>query len=469
MKKYFVKALILVFGLGVATTFTACHNGEDSVQVTNDVPTTNLKHSISGTILASDGSELTNATVKINGSTVAVSGSTFTKDGLTDGSYKVEISKAGYKSIEETVDLAIETVNGKKAAKNVVKVYYLANDVATTAQTVATTAQTSSEITIETTSQKDADGNKANDTEESITVQTETQAVTAAEQNDIEAQIKAQGGTSINDLQISVTNITSLEDAKAVARANNVAASRMTRATTAMPNNNELLAGVALQAGKFQINMPAGKPYVMKVKMPDDVKGAISLFRTYTGDKWTAIDIKNPQAEGIESIDLSTPGMVLIKLSIVRTQSFGFGVVVGSSVDETSYEDIEAAPITNGATARSISSMPYTVKAGVVVSQSSTGALTDFLRKIVVRTYGTRLVKEAKIVTKNYVFQPAYQMHANGTLYLSGFQKVKVTTFSVSNSNAKFTATEYGDAFVAPYEVFDEDEITVHDGGSVRR
>ena len=472
MKQLLTKTLILVFGLSVATALVSCHTGVNSSEVVTDIAP---KHSINGTILKADGTVLNGATVKINGSAVSVSGNTFSRDGLRDGSYTIEITCDNYKSVSDKIDLAVETVNGKSTARNVEKTYYLSEDIASTPVAIGGSAQASDEITIETTDHTDDNGDKINDTDKDINVQAETPVVTG-DPNDadsylgnINQQIKDQsnGEEDINDFKITLSNITSLEDAQAVARANKIATSRMTRATTEMPYNNELLAGVAVNAGAYTITLPGNKTFTITIKMPEDVKGAITLFRTFIGDKWTKVDMSNPNADGIKSIDITTEGVIKIELTKIQTQSFGFGVVVGSSVEDTRWEDVVAEPIVNGSTGRTVTSMPYTVNSGVVLSQSTSSSLTDFLRKIVIRKYGTRVVKNVKKVSKNYVFSPAYQMHANGVLYLSGWQEVVETSFWVENSQAKFTATEYGEAFLAPYEVWNEiDEVVVHGGGS---
>ena len=472
MKKLLIKALVLVFGLGVTTTFTACHTGENSSDVVTNVTP---KHSISGTILKSDGTALTGATVKINNSAVTVSGNTFSRDGLADGTYTIEIACAGYKTITESVDLALETVKGSTMAKAISKTYYLADDAVSNPLTFGSTSAQDA-IVIETTAHKDADGTNANDTEGQIEVEAATPTITGdandptTDLGDINQQIQDQSGNTedITNYSVTLTNITCLEDAKAVAVANKVASSRMTRATTAMDADHELLAGVAVNAGPYTITLPGTMTFTITIKMPDDVKGAITLFRTFTGDKWNKIDMKNlntTEAAGIKSIDTNTAGVIKIELTTIQTQSFGFGVVVGETTTETRWDEVVVDPITTGATARKVSSMPYKMNTGVVLTQSSKSSLTDFLRKIVIRKYGTRIVKTPKVVDKQYVFSPAYQMHANGTLYLTGWQEITETTFSVANTAASFTATEYGDAFFTPYEVWEEVEV-VHGGGS---
>lgn len=466
MKEFLTKTLILVFGLGVATTFMACHSGggESAPVVAPIAP----KHSISGTILKADGSALNGATVKINGVAVAVTGNTFAKGNLADGEYVIEVSHADYKTVTTSENLAVQTVRNEKVGVNLEKTFYLYEDASTEPLSFGA-AQATDEITIETTDQKDADGEKTNDTDESITVFAESPLIEGDDYDNINNQIKAQSSNTkdITSFTITLTNITSLEDAKAVAKANRVADSRITRATTAMPDENELLAGVAVNAGTYAITMPAEKPFVVTVNMPNDVKGAVTLYRTITGDQWTKIDKNNLPAD-ILAYDDSQEGVIKLSLGTVKTQSFGFGVKVVEETVGTDFENVEPQTKVNTTNSWvSVSSMPYTVKAGVVLGQVNKSSLTDFLRKLMVRKYGTLIVKSAKIIQKTYIFSPAYSMHPNGVLYLEGFQLVDVVKYSVKDSNASYTCTVYGDAYVFTYEEYTEpEEIYVHGGGS---
>ena len=471
MKAFLTKALILTFGLGLTMTFTACHT-EGGTAAAPVVTKVNPTHSISGTILTADGKALNGAVVTINGTAVAVSGNTFAIAGLKDGTYNIEVKRSNYKTATSTETLAakiVEGTNGEKTGMNIDRTFYLAEEVTSTQVAFSTSSTSSSdEITIETTSYTDGDGDKGNDTDASITVAAEIPEVSGDEYSTIEQSITEQGGT-MDDFKVTLTNITSLEDAKAVARVNNVATSRMNRATTAMPNNNELLAGVAVNAGRYTVTMPANKPFVVTIKMPDDVKGAISLFHTISGDSWTRVDMNNPQIDGIQSIDTQTSGVVKILLSKVKTQSFGFGVVVEETqAGETEYEDIVAKTITNNtASTYSLSGMNYTVKSGVVLGDYSKSSLSDFLRKMMIRKYGTRLVKAAKLVEKVYEFSPAYSMHPYGVMHLEGMQFVNKIRFSVANSQAYYNVVEYGDWYVFPYEEWSEiEDVIVHGGGS---
>ena len=258
----------------------------------------------------------------------------------------------------------------------------------------------------------------------------------------------------------SCCSLDDVQDAKAVARANRIASSRVTRAETSLPGGFELLAGVGVNAGAVKVQFPAGITYDVTISVPDNAtKNAIKLYRTITGDAWSELTTGN----GIASIDMSKDKAIVIKLSILQTQSFAIGVQISETTSsETTYEPISAQVSYQTAP---VAAIPYTVKGGVVLTNEVSGYLTDFLRKIVLRKYGTRAVREAQIINKTYEFTTPYKMHENGTLYLAGFQEVTVTRYSIVNASASFRATEYGEAFVYPYEVYPETEET-HVGGS---
>jgi hypothetical protein len=468
MKKFISKSLILMFGLGIAVAFSACHTEEGNSgqkQEEKVLP----KHSISGLILKADGTALNGAKVKINGANVSVTGNTFTYGNLSDGDYTIVVECTNYKSAEETVTLSLKTVNDNVVAEAVEKTFYLAENVETQAVKLGGEAQTGDEITIETTSHTDDEGEDVSSSDENINVNAQTPAITGDDYTNINNQISEQsnGQESIEDFEVTLTNITSLEDAQAVARANRIAESRKTRATTAMPNGNELLAGVGVNVGPYIIEFPSGLSFDVVITMPDDVKSAIQLFRTYTGDAWTRVDMNNP-GDGILSIDATQPNQIIIKLSTLRTQSFGFGVRVQEEEGKSTQISVTANPVTNNtASTVSLKSMTYKVLSGVVLknNQNSASALTDFLRKMMIRKYGTRIVKSAKEVTKTYTFTPAEKLHPYGTMYLQGWQTVTEKKYSIIDSNAGFTATEYGDATVFPYQIWTEIEPT-HGGGS---
>jgi hypothetical protein len=499
MKKFLKKAVILSLGFGLAMSFASCHSsGSDSVNMIEDdgssAPELTPTHSINVTILDNNGVALNGTTLtfipsKGNPRIATVSGNTWGREGLADGTYTIKVEKNGYVTAEETYTFTLrtETVEGKArlVAENKEATIYLAKDVPPTAPiSIGGSAQVSEEITIETTTQtevnENGDAETVNSTEEgkeqqaaaTVTVQAETPAVTGtvgdtnSDLGKMDQEIKEQGGNGIEDLEVKLTNITSLEDARAVAVVNRPATSRQTRATTSLPGGLELLAGVAVNAGSFKITMPAGLYFEVNIKLPDAATmNAVQLYYTIQGDQWYALNGPNANL-GVAEVN-RVNNTINIKMSILRTVSFALFLPVTESAAQTSSEAVNATPIPAGAQGRTVTSMPYTVKSGVVVKNTINGPLTDFLRKIVLRKYGTRAVKAAQNVTKSYTFSPAYQMHANGTLYLAGFQNVSVKTFSIGSS-AAFETTEYGDAFVYPYEVYPEPEepVNTHSGGS---
>jgi len=497
MKKFLKKAVILSLGFGLAMSFASCHSHSDNgAALIDNKGEITPKHSINVTILDNDGKALNGTTLTFIPSkgapTIAnVSGNTWGREGLADGTYTIKVEKNKYKDATETYTLALttETVDGeaRKVAQNIEATIYLSASEKTAVFTIGASAQTSDEITIETTTQTEVNENgneeTVNSTEEgkeqqaaaTVTVQAETPAVTGTvgdtntDLGKMDQEIKDQGGKGIDDLQVTLTNITSLEDARAVAEVNRVVGARQTRATTSLPGGLELLAGVAVNAGPFKITMPAGLYFEVNIKLPDPATmNAVQLYYTIKGDQWYALNGSNANlAElGIAEVNRAN-NTINIKMSILQTMSFALFVPVTESAAQTSPEAVNAAPITAGAQGRTVTSMSYTVKSGVVVKNTINGPLTDFLRKIILRKYGTRAVKAAQNVLKSYPFSPAYQMHANGTLYLAGFQNVSVKTFSIGSS-AAFETTEYGDAFVYPYEVYPEPEepVNTHSGGS---
>lgn len=467
MKKFFSKALILAFGFGVAASLTACHNDSGSSSSKEETTVVAPKHSISGVILKADGSALNGAQVKINNANVTVSGNTFDRDGLADGTYVVTVTCPNYKDVVETVSLAssYKEVDGKQqlVGQNVVKVFYLSADATSTA--INAVNSSTNTVVIETTEQTTEEGDKGNTTEENITAGGTIDGMTSSDVDNIVITDESGNTVSNDNFDVTVTNITSLEDAKAVARANRVSASRATRATTALPNGNELLAGVAVNAGPYLIALPSNRTFDITITMPENVKAAVrgNLFCTKTGDSWETLTTGK---YGVKEIDMNQNGKIVIKMDVIQTVSFALGVQVQEATGNVEYEDIVAQPRENNSASRvTVTTMPYTVKSGVVLNNSTSNALTDFLRKIVLRKYGTRAVKTAKNVTKTYRFSPAYSMHPYGVLYLQGYQEVKNMTYSVVSSDAQFTAREYGDAFVYPYEIWTEIENT-HTGGS---
>jgi hypothetical protein len=481
MKKVFKKAIILTFGFGMVLGFTACHSGSDesAPEVTTSI---SPKHAIRGIILDGDGKVLTGATVSLSrqGSAstrlVSVSNNVFEATGLTDGTWEVLVTKNGYKSASETFSLAVttQTIEGKnvRAGQNVDQVFYLSKEVKSTAVKLGGTASASDEIVIETSTQDDGTGNIVNTTDPNgdqtkaneITVQVETPSISGSDYDDLSAQLTQQGG-SIDDFSIFLVNINSLEDAKKLAEENNVSGARlMTRSTTALPGGYELMAGVGVDAGPFVLQLPGDTYYTVTITLPDNnTKKSVVLFRTITGDSWSPLTIGN----GVVDVDRKQDNQIVIKLNILQTQSFAVGVKINETAGAVEYENITAEPIENTTSSvRSISTMPYIAKDGVVLANTIEGSLTDYLRKIVMRKYGTRAVSTPALVTKNYEFSPAYSLPANGTLYLVGYQTITNKIFSVVNADASFTAKEYGNTYVYPYATYPMPENTHVGGGN---
>lgn len=486
MKKFFTKALILTFGFGVAASFTACHNESGSGSSTEPEQTTYVapKHSIRGVILKEDGSALTGASVTIKSGatniTPVISGNTFSSEGLSAGTYEVEVTRAGFKSGYETVTLATVTdEKGNESGMNVERVFYLAEN-AEQAIVVTTTGTSTDEVTLFGSDSKDEDGDKTNTTDETIVAEGTVDGLTTSNVNEVTVTDE-NGNTTAGDVDdltnIIVTNITSLEDAKAVARASKVASARTTRANTMLPNGEELLAGVAVNVGgNFKINLPGTLTFDVNITIPEEVKSALSkdasgnirVYCTQSGDAWEALTVGK---YGVKEIVTNQTGKIIIKMNPVQTVSFAIGVNINENAETPSYEEVTAIPITNNsASSRTVRTMAYTIKGGVVLTTTATtgGALNDFLRKIVLRRIGTSAVKTAKSVQKTYRFDPAYTMHPYGVLYLQGFQSVVTTQWSIVGaeiSRAGFNSVAYGDAFVYPYEVWTEIPET-HSGGT---
>lgn len=481
MKKYFSKALLLTFGLGVAVSLTSCHSGSDETapEITQNITP---KHAIRGTILDGNGAVLTGATVSLSrqgtASTrlVSVVGNTFEVSGLDNGTWTVIVTKNGYKSQTESVTLAVttQTIEGKsvRVGQNVDQVFYLAEEVKTKAIKLGGETSTSDEITIETTTQDDGTGTVVNTTDptgdqttaETITVVAETPAISGDAYTDIETQLQQQGG-SIEDFSMYLVNITSLEDAKELAEEAGSAARAFTRATTALPDGREMLAGVGLNTGGFELNLPDPMTVDVTITLPDDnTKGAVKLYRTITGDSWEAL---SASADDVAAIDMTKEGIIIVRLKVLRTQSFALGVQIEESEATTEEENIVSTPLVNNSSAAiTVTQMKYTVKDGVVLQNTVQGALTDFLRKVMLRKYGTRAVSTAANVEKTYTFSPAFSLPAYGTLTLEGVQTVTSKNYRVVDAQAAFNAREYGPAKVSATATYPEPQDDHVGGGS---
>lgn len=481
MKMNFSKAFMLTLGLGLAVSLTSCHSGSDEevAQVTTNI---SPRHSIRGTILDGNGQALTGASVTMSrqGSAstqvVSVVDNHFEVTGLADGTWNIIVTKNGYKTDNESITLAVttQTVEGKsvRVGQNVDQVFYLNQEVKSKSIKLGGETSASDEITIETTKQDDGTGKVVNTTDptgdqttaETITVEAETPAITGDDYTDIEDQLKDQGYT-IDDFSMYLVNITSLEDAKELAEEAEVAGSRaITRATTDLPGGRELLAGVGLNAGPVVLNLPGNLTIAVTIRMPDEnSRGAVTLYRTINGESWLPLTENDPDVASI----VTSGSNIIVYLKVLRTQSIALGVQIQETSGAIEMEDISYVPVVNNnATALSVPSMKYTVKEGVVLQNTVQGALTDFLRKVILRKYGVRAVNNVTEVQKTYAFTPAYSLPAYGTLWLFGYQQVSSKTYSVLNANASFTAREYGETLVYPYATYPETETTHVGGGN---
>ena len=99
---------------------------------------------------------------------------------------------------------------------------------------------------------------------------------------------------------------------------------------------------------------------------------AVVLFRTITGDSWSPLTIGN----GVVDVDRKQDNKIVIKLNILQTQSFAVGVKINETAGAVEYENITAEPIENTTSSvRSISTMPYIAKDGVVLANTIEGSL----------------------------------------------------------------------------------------------
>jgi len=492
MKKLIKSAAILAFGFGMAVSFSSCHNGSGDSSTVERTTQIKPKHSIAIVVLDGEGKALNDATVTFmrtgsNPSIATLTGTnTRSYTNLDDGQYTIVVTKNGYKEGSEVFTLAVknQTVDGKTVpvGQNIEQTFYLIKEESTNKMKLGGSAQLSDEITIETTKQDDGTGTIVNTTDENnqgaeaqtITVSFETPEIVGDKDDEstdlgyINKQIKDQSAAQgedndVDDFEVYLTNVTSLEDAKAVARINRVATARnATRATTALPGGYELLAGVGVNALYYNITLPGTSLYPVIIKLPDnDCKNAIRLYRYITGDNWVPMTA----TDGIASIDLSQDKKVVIYMSRIQTQSFAVGVKINEST-ELNYEPVVGSEVENpNGSAMAVSSMTYTAKNGVVLYNIVNSSLTDFLRKIVLRKYGTRVVRTPEEVQKTYTFTPAYQLPAYGTLYLVGVQEVKTVNYTIENATAAFRSTEYGNSMLNPYAVYPL-PIDEHTGGS---
>ena len=480
MRKNFTKALLLTLGLGVAVTLTSCHSSSDEsvAEVTKTIAPT---HTIRGTILDGNGNPVNGVAVTLSRQGTAskrvvdVTGNTFEVSGLSDGTWDVVVTKNGYKDLTESIALAVrtETIGNEsvRVGHTVNQVFYIFEETKSKSIKLGGEAQSTDEIVIETSTQDDGTGNIVNTTDPSgdqttaytITVDAATPAISGDAYDDVENQLKAQGG-SIEDFQMSLININSLEDAKKLAQDNGISASRdLTRATTSLPGGREMLAGVGIDAGPFKVELTGTDAFELTITLPDEnTKNAITLFRTISGNTWTALTT----GDGITAVDRSQPNKIVIRMNTIQTQSIAMGLNIVETSGNATFQNITAASIENNSnSSRSISSMPYTMMEGVVLTNTIQGPLTDLLRKIVLRLYGVKAVNTPKAVTAIYNFSPAFTLPAGGTLNLAGIQRILHKTYSVRDGSAAFTTQEYDATYVYPWATYPETEAT-HVAGS---
>jgi hypothetical protein len=513
MKSLFKNVSAFAFALLLAGGVTSCHRGYDAVETPpqEEISKVTPTHTLRGVILNGVGEELKGASyiVTLNGDEVAKAsvndGNTFEVSNLVDGVYKIVVSKNDYKKADRSISLKAqfrELTDGtiEKFGQSVETVFYLEEVKQSKSLSFGSTSD-SDKITLETTKQNDGSGNIVNTTDESVAdpsadaeeglieVTATVDAVSTSEFNtgatntdgspksdyDVLAEALAEDGSNIDDFSFFLTGISSLEDAAAVAEQNGVNSRALTRANTTLPGNYEILAGMAVNAGTVDIDFAAlNLPQRMSIEfsLPDnDCKNAVRLYRTFKGDSWAELSLTGGALPTDVKIDMTQDKKVVVILSRLRTQSFALGVQILPKQLGSDTEVINATPIVNnGTTSLDVTSIKYNAKAGTVLKNDYNGALTDFLRKIVMKKYGLRVVGDPK-VEKEYVFNPVYKLPAGGTLYLTGWQNYSRIKYSIRNSDAAFSITDYQSEFVYPYATYASPEVPVepiqtHSGGS---
>jgi len=429
---------------------------------------------------------------------------TFEASNLVDGDYAVVVSKTGYKNADRSLTLKVETQKLEdgttaKFGQNVEAVFYLEEVKQSKSLGFGSTSD-SDKITLETTKQDNGSGNVVTTTDETldgsdaaneglIEVTATVDAVSTSEFNtgatntdgspksdyDVLADALADDGANIDDFSFFLTGISSLEDAADVASDNGIASRALTRANTTLPGNYEILAGMAVNAGTVDIDFKAlNLPQRMTIEfsLPDnDCKNAVRLYRTFKGDSWAELSLTGGALPTDVTIDMTQENKIVVTLNRLRTQSFALGVQIIENNQGSSTEVINATPIpNNGTTSLAVTSIKYKAKAGSVLKNEYNGALTDFLRKIVMKKYSLRAVEDPN-VEKEYVFNPVYQLPAGGTLFLTGWQNYSSFMYSIRNSNAAFSVIDYQAEFVYPYATYaspevPEEPIETHSGGS---
>ncbi|SFB94671.1 hypothetical protein SAMN04488494_0782 [Xylanibacter ruminicola] len=471
MKKFINKVSVLMMGCMIAFMATACHTGgdDDSTQKVTTTP----KNSLRGVILDQNGATLTGATVKINNKTVNINGNTFESTGLGNGNYKVEVTKAGYKGAEETITLSTssQVVDNEVVlvGQDVESTFYLIKEETETINLGAEGDEKS--VTLETSTQDDGTGKIVGNTQDpndaslnsEIVVTAKAPGLSASEVSTVEKQLPA--GKNIQDVYFKLTNLGSLEEATSKTGKTR----SLIVAGESLPENYTYFAGVKLEAPyKVDFSSIAGFFINISIDLPGDVKNAIKLFRN-TGSGWTEVT-SSTTGNGIAKVDNSQATRITVSLNKLETQSFAIGVQIEQDEPSISAYTFNGTPVVNtSSSAITVKNMPYTVKShGIVLTNKTKGAMVDYLRKIIVRYYKIRAIYEAKDETRTYNFTNSntggYSLPVNGELYLTGFQNVTVSEFSIRNGESRFQAEEYGDVYVYPYAIVPISPI--HSGGS---
>lgn len=525
MKSLFRNVSAFAFVLLMAGVATSCHRGYDDVdgqgggvtpqpqkEVTKPVIEGNPTHTLRGVILNGNGEKLDGAIYSVTrkGTMVATGtavGNTFEASNLVDGDYEVVVSKTGYKNADRSLTLKVETKKLEdgttaKFGQSVEEVFYLEAEKKGSEKIGfgSNATSDSDKITLETTKQDNGSGKTVTTTDETvdgsdsaneglIEVTATVDAVSTTEFNtgatntdgtpksdyDVLADALAEDGENIDDFSFFLTGVSSLEDAADVAKDNGVSSRALTRANTSLPGGYEILAGMAVNAGTVDVDFAAlNLPQRLNIEfsLPDnDCKNAVRLYRTFKGDSWAELSLTGENLPSDVKIDMTQDKKVVVILSRLRTQSFALGVQIIESNQGSSTEVINATPIVNNATTSlAVTSIKYNAKAGSVLKNDYNGALTDFLRKIVMKKYGLRAVENPN-VEKEYVFATPYQLPAGGTLFLTGWQNYSSIQYTIRNSNAAFSVIDYQAEFVYPYATYaspevPEEPIETHSGGS---
>lgn len=467
MKQFFNKVSVLALGFAMAFVATACHTGSGD----EEIPTTKIapvvKNAIRGTILDQDGDNLAGATVKINGKSIAVNGNTFDATGLNNGTYKIEVTRNGYKKVEKSVSVSTSTqvIDGESVVvgQDVAKVFYLFKDETRTFKIGYSETES---IVLETSRQDDGTGKIVGNTRDPQNASLNTQIVatattptlTAEQVKELEKQLPA--GKTINDVYFTLTNLTSLEEAN-ITRTIIVAGE-------ALPGNYTFFTGINIGVpfsfGFGDDDLTTDFTFTL----PDDVKDCVKLFRNY-GSGWSEVT-SSTTGHGIKSVDFSSPNRITIKMSTMEAQALALGTQIDQTTPTYSMLPFTSGPRVNpSASPLIIKDLSYVVKkAGIILTNRTSDAMIDYLRKIILRYYNLRAVDEAQDETRYYDFtdggtRAGFSLAGGGQLFLVGFQTVTTSIISVVNGNSSFQVDEYGDVIVYPYAIV---PTPSHGGGS---